>query len=162
VIRSVDAQPPLLRTWARYIVATALAVNRPRITAVTDFHTDLMAQRYACQLAIMHDALFDAASLTHVESIGQHLRALQRVSLADRYRHDLVDPAVVQRIGDAIERYYAELNARVDVTGPATHVPDFHGGTLLDFPEKLDALAITAMERYHAFSRAASASATPR
>lgn len=172
VIRTVDAQPPLLRTWARYIVAAALAMNRTRITAVTDFHTDLMAQRYACQLAIMHDALFaslpgGAPSLTHVATIGEHLRELQRVSLADRYRHDLVDAAVVQRIGDAIERYYAELNARAGVSGATMPVPDFHGGTPLDFPEMLDALATTAMARYHAYappavSRAATASATPR
>lgn len=170
IIRSVQAESPILRTWARYIVATALSVNRSRITAVTDFHTDLMAQRYSCQLAIIHEALFSALpngtgigerstapSLTLREQIGSHLRQLQRISLADRYRFDLVDAAVVDQIGEAIERYYAELNAWIDPVGdPGLNqkVPDFHGGNLLDFPEGsvLDRYEAIAMERYHVYS----------
>ncbi len=157
VIRSVQTEAPILRTWARYIVATALAVNRSRITAVTDFRTDLMAQRYSCQLAIIHEALFTAPSLTLREQIGSHLRGLQRISLADRYRFDLVDAAVVDQIGNAIERYYAELNACLDAIGDLElnqKVPDFHGGKLLDFPEGsvLDTYVAIAMERYHDYA----------
>jgi hypothetical protein len=60
IVRTVNGPRPLIDTWGQYVVAAALSHNRPRITAVTDFNSDLMAQRYCCQLAVMHDALFSS------------------------------------------------------------------------------------------------------
>ncbi|PYQ30053.1 MAG: hypothetical protein DMF56_10030 [Acidobacteria bacterium] len=164
IIRSVDAELPLLRTWARYIVAAALAVNRPRITAVTDFHSDLMAQRYCCQLAIMHDALFAALpnmpALSLRDAIGRHLGGLQRVSLADRFRFELVDAEVVRAIGIAIDRFYADVNVKWSDSAANIRVPDFHGKALLDYPrsDELDLLVAIAIQRYEEYAD----DATPR
>jgi hypothetical protein len=161
VIRSVDAPQSLLHTWARYVVATALTANRSRITAVTDFHSDLMAQRYCCQLATMHDALFSslpgAPRVPGGERIAEHLRRLQRVGLDERYDVALVDAEFVSDISDAIGRYYAALNRRLDSigNGGVDHpVPDFHGARILQFRSSAlsESLADLAISRYHSYA----------
>jgi hypothetical protein len=160
IIRSVNAPARLLLTWARYIIATAYPCNRGRIKAVTDFESDLMSQRYCCQLATIHDALFaelpEAPRLELDGLIGPHLRDLQAVSLAMRYRFDLVDSERAGRINAGIGRYYAQLArhaALADMAGRPMGVPDFHGDRTLDFYENPDTTRLidTALDRFERY-----------
>ena len=154
IIRSIDNVRPLLDEWARYVVATALAGNREKITAVADFDVDLMAQRYCCQLAMIHDALFatlkDAPRVTIQKDIGERLRALQRIGLRERYGCDLVDRPSGWLIRRELERYYTELNAFLDQidTPTATEVvPDFHSRQWLQWPSSPTIVAVTETAR---------------
>ena len=160
IIRSVDTRKALLPTWARYVVATALSPNRERITAATRFHLDLMAQRYCCQLAIMHDALisslWDAPRLEHHSLITSHLSRLQRVGLEAREDVAMVDSTTTQKVDEAIRCYYAKLNGFLHHThtgGDYESVPDFHGRELLDLPVNAhsEQLVEDALKRYRAF-----------
>lgn len=161
IIRSVRAPGPLPLAWSRYIVATALTPNRTRITAVTDFDSDLMAQRYCCQLAMMHDALFsgvhDAPKMAERDLMAAHLRDLQGISLDQRYKVELMNPVVVQRIRAVVAQYYFNLNLCLESVGGmglASAVHDFHGRRFLEFrgTPLLEALAEVAVERYHSYA----------
>jgi hypothetical protein len=160
IIRSVHTQQPLLTTWARYIVAASLRRNRSRISAVLDFSADLMAQRYCCQLATMHDALFaslpNAPSLSGGKQIFDHLRRLQSVGLAERFKPELGDPAMATRIRAAIDGYYDELNDVLEASGldgECDSVPDFHGGRVLEYPvcDVASRAADLAVRRYQTY-----------
>ena len=162
VIRSVENRRPLLEEWVRYIVATAFAVNRLKITAVTDFDSDLMAQRYCCQLAVMHDALFatlqGAPRVAIGTEIGVRLRALQQISLEDRYTHALIDRSAARDIRIGLNGYYTDLNAYLNaIDGETANDPvvDFHGGQLLLCPSSrtVAAVADTALQRYRLYGR---------
>jgi hypothetical protein len=159
VVRSVDAAPPMIETWVRYVVSTALSSNRPLITAVRDFHTDLMAQRYCCQLAMIHGALFHALPrapvLTDPALIGAHLRELQNVSLHERHSLGLTDAGTVRRIDEALRAFYQDLDAFLEphVRGHVDALPDFHGSARLALWRSplLDAIVELALERFHAY-----------
>jgi hypothetical protein len=160
IIRSVENRRPLLEEWVRYIVATAFAANRAKITAVVDFDSDLMAQRYCCQLAMMHDALFatlpGAPRVTVGTEVGLLLRTLQRISLEDRYNHELIEHSFAQQISVELSRYYSGLNAYLDATDGATPtdpVADFHGRQPLLFRSNptVAAVTATAMQRYRSY-----------
>ena len=160
ILRSVDGPRPLIDTWGKYVVAAALSCNRRRITAVTDFNSDLMAQRYCCQLAVMHDALCsclpDIPPLTQKPLIAAQLRRLQQVALDARYDMSAIDSHTSQEIYDAIERYYSALNERLTSTADVADriaVPDFHGRRPLEFPSKavLNMLADRAVQRYYEY-----------
>ncbi len=170
VIRPVETRRPLLDTWARYVVATALSVNRTRLSATTDFHRDLMAQRYCCQLATMHQALFSSTvetpSIRHPELIRERLQQLQHVGLDERYNVTLVDPAVTCQLDDAIERFYAQLNEHLEsfaCDGADDPVPDFHGAHLLELRRGavFETLTQLAVQRYRSYA-AAEARPAPR
>ena len=131
-----------------------------KITAVADFDADLMAQRYCCQLAMMHDALFatlqDAPRVAIGKEIAVLLRALQQVGLEDRYQHDLVDRSAAHGIRVELHRYYTDLNAYLDAVDgetPGDPVVDFHGSQLLLLRSSptVAAVAETAMQRYRSY-----------
>lgn len=160
IIRSVENRRPLLEEWVRYIVATAFAANRSKVTAVADFDSDLMAQRYCCQLAMIHDALFatlqDAPRVAIGKEIGVLLRALQQVRLEDRYKSDLFDRSAADGIRVELNRYYTDLNAyleAVDGDTPNHPVVDFHGTQLLLLRSgpTVAAVSETALQRYRSY-----------
>jgi hypothetical protein len=169
VVRSVDTAASMIDTWVRYVVSTALSSNRPLLTAVSDFDSDIMAQRYCCQLAMIHSALFETLPrgpvLADADLLRSHLRDLQRVSLRERYSMDLIESGVAQRIAEILRGYYQSLNGFLapHLQGAIQGLPDFHGTARLELPHSplLDAVVRLALDRFNCYPGVAPVIAFP-